>query len=100
MAKLSKDEFKQKYSEMITDNDDLLISLLEDIEDSIEVADNQEEIENLENQLKDLKQKYKERFLTKVEEIEEVEKKLDEKDAENISEEGLKEEEVIDIKEI
>lgn len=100
MAKLSKDEFKQKYSEMITDNDDLLISLLEDIEDSIEVADNQAEIENLENQLKDLKQKYKERFLTKVEEIEEVEKKLDEKDAESMTEEGLKEEEVIDIKEI
>lgn len=98
--KLNKEEFKKKYSDMITDNDDLLIPLLEDIEDSIEVADNQEEIENLENQLKELKQKYKDRFLNKIEEIEEVEKKLDEKDAENISDEGLKEEEVIDIKEI
>ena len=39
MAKLSKDEFKQKYSEIITDNDDLLIPLLEDIEDSVDVAD-------------------------------------------------------------
>lgn len=98
--KLNKEEFKKKYSDMITDNDDLLIPLLEDIEDSVDVADTREEVESLENELKELKQKYKDRFLNKVEEIEEVEKKLDEKEAENISEEGLKEEEVIDIKEI
>ena len=33
--KLSKEELKQKISDSITDNDDLVISLLEDIEDII-----------------------------------------------------------------
>ena len=33
MAKLGKDEFNKKYSEKISDNDDLLIELMEDISD-------------------------------------------------------------------
>ena len=33
MAKISKEDLKKKISDSITDNDDLVISLLEDIED-------------------------------------------------------------------
>ena len=71
MAKLTKDEIKQKISEKIVDNDDLVIELLEDIEDSFDVSsDLESQIENLRQELEtrndevsSLKKKYKERFL-------------------------------------
>lgn len=94
MAKLSKDEFNTKYSEMITDNDDLLISLMEDFEDSIssdessELEDLRIQLENSVNEVAELKKKYKERFLSAVEKKEEKEDDL------------IEEQEVIDIKEI
>lgn len=104
MAKLTKDEFTAKYNEKIVDNDDLLIELMEDISDSISTDESEEltslknEIETVKNELEakkqeleNLRQKYKERFLNATNETEEPEK-------EDV--EGLKEEEVIDIKEI
>lgn len=89
--KLSKQDLKQKLSEKITD-EDVLIELLEDIEDSMEVVEDtvNTEIEDLKTQLADLKTKYKERFL-KGEESDEDDK------PENPE---MNEEEVIDVKEI
>ena len=93
--KLSKEELKAKYNEMIQDND-ILISLLEDIEDSMEApaeVDTSEldsKIDELQSKLDDLTEKYKARFLSSEEKTEEPENE----------DEGLKEEEVIDIKEI
>lgn len=92
--KLNKEELKKKIDEKISD-DDLKIELLEDIEDSIDVSE--DETEKVEKTAYDevvaerdeIKRKYKERFL-KGEEVKE--------DAED--DEELKEEEVIDVKEI
>ena len=94
MAKMNLEEFKNKYNEKIVDNDDLLIELFEDVEDSFNNS-NDEELENLKEEIskkevevEELKKKYKERFLTSTEEKEEE------------KEEVLEEKEVIDIKEI
>lgn len=96
--KLSKQELKQRISDAITDNDDLVISLLEDVEDSM--VENSEtvmdetkmkELEELKWKYDDLKAKYKERFL-KGDNVEDEDAKEDD--------EELKEEEVIDVKEI
>ncbi len=89
--KLSKEELKQKISDSITDNDDLVIELLEDIEDSMEENSTQDnsELEDLREKYDELKIKYKERFLSGKE-----------KDPEDIKDEGLEEKEVIDVKEI
>lgn len=103
MAKYTLEEFKNKYNEKITDNDDLLIELMEDLEDSI-VVENVDKIEELEtkieelkseielkkSEVEDLKRRYKERFL----------ERDNKKDEEIDNEVGLKEKEVIDIKEI
>ena len=66
--KLSKEELKNKLAETIKD-DNLTISLLEDIEDSWQDSSKEtekdEQIQKLTGELEDLKQKYKERFLTK-----------------------------------
>ena len=94
--KLSKQELKQKISDSIKDNDDLVISLLEDIEDSMienneQVIDetNKKELEDLKWKYEDLKAKYKERFLSGAEEKEET-----------TEETGLEEKEVIDVKDL
>lgn len=94
MAKMNLEEFKNKYNEKIVDNDDLLIELFEDVEDSFNES-NEEELESLKEEIakkevevEELKRKYKERFLTSTEEKEEE------------KEEVLEEKEVIDIKEI
>ena len=94
--KLSKQELKQRISDSITDNDDLVISLLEDIEDSMIETNEQvidetakKELEDLKWKYDDLKAKYKERFLTGKE-----------KDPDEEKDEGLEEKEVIDVKEI
>lgn len=94
--KLSKEELKKKIDEVITD-DDLKISLLEDIEDSVDIQDDTEKVEKsaydeLEAKYEELKTKYKDRFLESDEKKEDVEEK-----EEN---EELKEEEVIDVQEI
>lgn len=94
--KLSKQELKQKISDSIKDNDDLVISLLEDIEDSMienneQVIDetNKKELEDLKWKYEDLKAKYKERFLSGAENKEET-----------TEETGLEEKEVIDVKDL
>ena len=97
--KLSKEELKKKIDEKISD-DDLKIELLEDIEDSFSGTEDdtekvsKEEFDKVVSERDEIKQKYKERFLSN-EETAEVEKEDDE-------EKGLEEDEekVIDIKEI
>ena len=95
--KLSKDELKQKVSDNIKDNDDLVIELLEDIEDSFVTSDEPDtaEIDSLKAELEEskanykaLQEKYKQRFLSK--DVKEDEKEDDEEEKD----------EVIDIKEI
>ena len=96
MAKLSKEELIKKVSEKVMD-EDVQIELMEDITDSFETetvdtsSEDKTRIEELETQVKELKQKYKDRFLKGSEE------KEDEDEDEDVE---LKEKEVIDIKEI
>lgn len=92
--KLSKEELKKKIDEVITD-DDVKISLLEDIEDSVDVADETEKVDKtaydeVVAKYEEIKQKYKDRFLKG----EEVEEKKEDDDEE------LEEEEIVDVKEI
>ena len=93
--KLSKEELKKKIDEKISD-EDLKIELLEDIEDSIDISDDSEKVEKtaydeVVAERDEIKRKYKERFL-----------KGSEEDSEENGDdtEELKEEEVIDVKEI
>lgn len=93
--KLSKEELKKKITEVVED-EDTQIALLEDIEDSFVESEDGEKVEkqayeDLKIKYEDIKTKYKERFL-KGEDVKEYEDKEDD--------EELKEEEVIDIKEI
>ena len=97
--KLSKQELKQRISDSIKDNDELVISLLEDVEDSMSESSNDDvqmetlkkEKEELEWKYNDIKTRYKERFLAGVDEIKEnPEEKIEE----------VEEKEVIDIKDI
>ncbi len=63
--KLSKKDLLKKINEKITDVD-LATELIEDVEDSFEGADTTEleqQIEDLQTQNTELKQKYKDRFL-------------------------------------
>lgn len=93
--KLSKEELKAKVNELVKDND-VAIALLEDIEDSMEVAEMdtgkvdelQAKLDELQAKLDDLQEKYKSRFL------EGAEEKKEEKTEE------LEKEEIVDVKEI
>ena len=93
--KVKKEELKKKVDEKVSD-EVLKIELLEDIEDSIDVSENETEkvdktaYDEVVAERDEIKRKYKERFL-KGEEVKE--------DTEEDDEE-LKEEEVIDVKEI
>ena len=97
--KLSKKELMQRVSDLIED-DETKISVLEDMEDSIveeSSVDNvidetaKRELEEIKWKYEDLKNRYKERFFKGSEE--------DSEEKEDDTEE-LKEEEVIDVKEI
>lgn len=93
--KLSKEELSAKINDLDID-EEIKVSLMEDIADSIEGNSETEdngELEELKIKYESLREKYKERFL-KGEEVEE-EKKDDETE-----DDELKEEEVIDVKEI
>lgn len=93
--KLSKEELSAKINDLDID-EEIKVSLMEDIADSIEGSSETEdngELEELKIKYESLREKYKERFL-KGEEVEE-EKKDDETE-----DDELKEEEVIDVKEI
>ena len=86
--KLSKEELKQKINDLAVD-DDLKITLLEDVEDSFETTkDNSEELEALQTKYEELKEKYKSRFLTGKEE----DKKEDDKKEEELEEQEIVEE--------
>ena len=92
--KLSKEELIAKVNEKV-ENVDLAIELIEDITDSFELADTSEldtKITELTEELSNLKEKYKNRFLGIPEEPGEPE------EPENVPE--LKTKEVVDIKEI
>lgn len=97
MAKLTKEEMKQKYNDTITENDDLLISLLEDIEDSMseevfseeekkELETLREDIAKKDAEIDELKRKYKERFLSATDEEEPKVEELEEKKVIDITE--------------
>ena len=92
--KLSKEELIAKVNEKV-ENVDLAIELIEDITDSFELADTSEldtKITELTEELSNLKEKYKNRFLGIPEEPGEPE------EPENVPE--LETKEVVDIKEI
>ena len=99
MAKLTADEFIKKYTvdKKINEDDDVLIELMEDVSDSINVDDKKsEELEQLKAEKEqisadyaDLKERYKNRFLSS----EKIDNKQD-------YVEEPEEKEVIDIKEI
>lgn len=93
--KLSKEELSAKINDLAID-DEIKISLLEDIADSIDgnVIEENGELEELKIKYEALKEKYKERFLKGSDETEEKE------DEEKEDDDELKEEEVIDVKEI
>ena len=94
MAKFSAEELSSRVNELELD-DDVKISLMEDITDSVspdeseELANLKAEVEKAHADYEELKEKYKARFLKAVE-SEEEEK----------SEEDLEEKEVIDVKEL
>ena len=95
MAKFSAEELSSRVNDLEID-DDVKISLMEDITDSIskdeseELATLKSELDKVKEEYDTLKEKYKSRFFEAVSTDEET------KD----DEEELKEEEVIDIKEI
>ena len=97
MAKYSAEELSSRINELELD-DDVKISLMEDITDSISPAESEElaaikaEIEKKDAEIEELKEKYKARFLKDEEVKEEVK--------EEVEDEDLEEKEVIDIKEI
>lgn len=90
--KLSKEDLIKKINEKAID-EDIKVELIEDVSDSFEVAevveDKTEELEEMTRKYEELREKYKERFLSGSD-VEE----------EKSEEEGLKEEEVVDVKEI
>lgn len=92
--KLSKEELIEKINSLGID-DEIKISLMEDISDSVDAKaepDNTE-LEEIKAKYEELKEKYKARFL------EGSEEKPEEKEDDQ-EEDELKEEEVIDVKEI
>ena len=89
MAKLTKEEFITKYNEKLAGNDEVLIELMEDITDSID--SDISELEDMKKKYDDLLNRYKERFMSPEEVVEEV------KEEETAV---VDEEEVIDVKEI
>lgn len=89
--KLSKEELSAKINELDID-EEVKISLLEDIADSVDVETEPQEngeLEELKIKYESLRERYKERFLKGSDETEEKE-----------DDDELKEEEVIDVKEI
>lgn len=95
--KLSKEDLKKEIAELV-ENEDAQIKLLEDVEDSFEVVESEQndEIESLkkdllarDDEIAELKRKYKERFL-KGEEVEVAEEKTEDA-TEDITEEVVEE---------
>lgn len=94
MPKLSKEELSKRINDLEID-DDLKISLMEDIADSFideseEIGKLQEDVTRLTNENADLRERYKSRFF-ETSDYESPEEKVKDE---------VKDEEVIDIKEI
>lgn len=95
MAKYSAEELSSRINDLELD-DDVKISLMEDITDSVspdeseELASVRAELEKAKADYEELKEKYKARFLKAVESDEE----------EKVEDEDLEEKEVIDVKEL
>ena len=93
MAKYSAEELSSRINDLELD-DDVKISLMEDITDSVSTGESEEltslreEMEKLKSEYEELKEKYKARFLQAVETEEEV------------KDDDLEEKEVIDVKEL
>ena len=94
MAKYSAEELSSRINDLELD-DDVKISLMEDITDSVspdeseELAGMKAELEKSKADYEELKEKYKARFLKAVESEEE-----------EVKDEDLEEKEVIDVKEL
>lgn len=94
MAKFSAEELSARINDLELD-DDVKISLMEDITDSITPEESEEiktlksEMEDLKGKYEDVKAKYKERFYTAMD-----------TDTKEKYDDDLKEKEVIDIREI
>ena len=101
MSKISKKDLLKKINEKVTDVD-LATELMEDVEDSFEGEDTTEleqQIEDLQTQNADLKQKYKDRFLKGNElEIDPNKKKTNEVNVEDEPEEPKKFEDLFNEK--
>ena len=95
MAKYSAEELSSRVNELELD-DDVKISLMEDITDSVtpdeseELAGLKAEIEKAHADYEELKEKYKARFL----------KAVDTEEEKEVKDEELEEKEVIDVKEL
>ena len=95
MAKYSAEELSSRINDLDLD-DDVKISLMEDITDSVSTGESEEltslreEMEKVKSEYEELKEKYKARFLQAVE-TEEVEE---------VKDDDLEEKEVIDVKEL
>lgn len=96
MAKYSAEELSRRVNELELD-DEVKISLMEDITDSVSTDESEElavikaELEKTKADYEELKEKYKARFLKAVE-TEEVNDEVEDED--------LEEKEVIDVKEL
>ena len=94
MAKYSAEELSSRINDLELD-DDVKISLMEDITDSVSTGESEEltslreTLEKVKSEYEELKEKYKSRFLQAVE-TEEAE----------VKDEDLEEKEVIDVKEL
>lgn len=95
MAKYSAEDLSSRINELELD-DDIKISLMEDITDSVSPDESEElsslkaEIEKKDAEIEELKEKYKSRFL----------KAVEKEEVQEVKDEDLEEKEVIDIKEI
>lgn len=95
MAKYSAEELSSRINELELD-DDVKISLMEDITDSVtpdeseELAGLKAEVEKAHADYEELKEKYKARFL----------KAVDTEEEKEVKDEELEEKEVIDVKEL
>lgn len=89
MAKYSAEELSSRVNELDLD-DEVKISLMEDITDSVS-PDESEELAGIKADYEELKEKYKARFLKAVE---------DEEVKNEVEDEDLEEKEVIDVKEL
>lgn len=95
MAKYSAEELSSRVNELELD-DEVKISLMEDITDSVspdeseELASIKAELEKAKADYEELKEKYKARFL----------KAVESEEKEEVKDEDLEEKEVIDVKEL